>query len=513
VVVAAAPVALGLAADAFDPLVAVLAARLMSALLCFGGSWFAGSVARQLAGHPARRFWLVLCAAFGLLGVGNTGQTLAAAADPVGPDTVTYTPMLAVCVGLALCAIIVTMITYPLPFDTRLSRSRYWLDLSTVMVVAVTFGVFFSANTVSGVVSGNFAAGVLRLVTGPVIQVLTVFGVAKLLLGPNPPFTRAAGVLGAMGPAISAVGTGLAPVLRAPERHHWFLLLELLTNVLVLACARAQRIGVRLNIFQPHRPRRPYSLLPYLAILAAYGLLALALSPEALTPRQWLVVVAAAVGTALVVARQLAALTDNQRLLLERSRLVDQLEYHAFHDGLTGLANRAPFFTRLQDEMARCDRRGTTLAVLVVDLDDFKPINDQHGHDAGDAVLVACAGRMTERTRTVDLVARLGGDEFAIILTDTSADAVKAIVQRIIEGIAEPIPFAGHQLRVGCSIGVTLHSGAPGPATGPLDRPVDPNDLLTAADEAMYRIKKRSKGGYAGRYPPAGASPEVASRS
>jgi diguanylate cyclase (GGDEF)-like protein len=485
VLAATVPVALGLAVDVLHPLLAVAATWVLSALLCFAASGCAGSAARRLAGQPSRRFWLVMCVALGLLGVGNASQTAAAVADPDGAAPVTYTPVLAVCVGLALCAIMITMITYPVPFETRLSRGRYWLDLGTVMVVAVTFGVFF-ADTGAGV-STDLAAGVLRLVTGPVMQVLTVFGVAKLLLGPSPPFTRTAGVLGALGPATSAIGTSLAPVLRAPGRHHWFLLLELVTNVFILACARAQQLGVRSTGFQEQRPRHPYSLLPYLAVLAVYGLLAVALSPERLAARQWMVVAAAAVGTALVMLRQLAAFADNARLLLERERLVGQLEFHAFHDGLTGLANRALFFTRLQEEIARCERHPATLAVLLVDLDDFKPINDRYGHDAGDAVLVACARRMIERTRAVDLVARLGGDEFAIILTGTSAEAVDGVVRRIIDGIAEPVPFAGHELRVSCSVGGTLHLG----------HLIDPNDLLTAADEAMYRIKRGRKGGYA----------------
>jgi diguanylate cyclase (GGDEF)-like protein len=114
---------------------------------------------------------------------------------------------------------------------------------------------------------------------------------------------------------------------------------------------------------------------------------------------------------------------------------------------------------------------------------------------------------MTERARTVDLVARLGGDEFAIILTDTSAADVDAIVRRFGEGIAEPIPFGGHQLQVGCSIGASLHPNPAAPAaadglTPPPDRCVDPNDLLAAADEAMYQIKRRNKGGYAIAQPP-----------
>jgi diguanylate cyclase (GGDEF)-like protein len=120
-----------------------------------------------------------------------------------------------------------------------------------------------------------------------------------------------------------------------------------------------------------------------------------------------------------------------------------------------------------------------------VDLDDFKPINDQFGHAAGDAVLVACGRRMAEQLREVDLVARLGGDEFAVLLADTSDEIVGLVAERLVDAVREPIDLAGGRVRVGCSIGTSLDRGGRW----------DAHELLKRADEAMYDAKARNKAG------------------
>jgi diguanylate cyclase (GGDEF)-like protein/PAS domain S-box-containing protein len=168
------------------------------------------------------------------------------------------------------------------------------------------------------------------------------------------------------------------------------------------------------------------------------------------------------------------------------------LAHRAEHDWLTGLVNRARFESRL-DEMLTGGvgpaRLGTSrqVAVLFIDLDGFKPINDRYGHAAGDAVLVAVAERLKDSTRGSDLVARLGGDEFAILLEVRDHDEVTRVANRILASLDDPITHEADALKVGASIGVAdTHVGGEAPA-------LTAAELLHAADLAMYAVKQRRK--------------------
>ncbi len=156
-------------------------------------------------------------------------------------------------------------------------------------------------------------------------------------------------------------------------------------------------------------------------------------------------------------------------------------EMRANHDALTGLANRARFEARLHDTAQLCESQGRCAWLLYLDLDGFKPVNDRHGHAAGDQVLQAVARRLKRVVRSHDLVARLGGDEFAVLL-DNLADA--AVVQRIVatieQAVAAPIAHGDTTLRVGASVGRC--------AVGP--GPVDLAAVMAAADADMYRVKR-----------------------
>jgi diguanylate cyclase (GGDEF)-like protein len=482
---AGALLAVVLVIDVSDDLLRGLLSWVPSVALTAGAAVSATSAARQLGTHPARRFWWAMAMGMALLTIGNAAQTVAVIRAPSSPVPVTYTPALTAAVGLCLALLLLMMITYPMPFESRLSRGRYWLDLSTVLTVSVAFGVFFAAAQ-PDIVGSDGLLIVGRLVSGPVMQFLTVFGVGRMLLSPAPPFTRAAGVLGGLGVGTSAFGTGVAPALQAPEHQHWFLLIELVTNVFVLSCSRAQQLGVHGGKLEVRSRDRTWSVLPYLAILAVYGLLVASLQPLGLSLSHWTVVCAATLATGLVVVRQLASFADIQRLLRERDSLVDRLQHQAYHDGLTGLGNRALFFSRLETELVRRRHDGHQVAVLLVDLDDFKPINDKFGHDAGDAILVECAQRIVSSVREEDLVARLGGDEFAVVLGDTDPAAVHGVSARVVEALSRPVPFGGRTLGVGCSIGAAVGSHGSHGA----------NELVKAADEAMYEAKARGKGGF-----------------
>jgi diguanylate cyclase (GGDEF)-like protein len=172
------------------------------------------------------------------------------------------------------------------------------------------------------------------------------------------------------------------------------------------------------------------------------------------------------------------------RDVTERKALEDQLRHQAFHDALTGLANRALFEDRLTHGLAGARRHGNQLAVVFLDLDEFKTINDSLGHATGDDLLRAVARRIASNLRVTDTAARLGGDEFAVLLDMRDDDTPPAeIAARLLAALRAPIALAGRELRVNASIGLAIGDGSIG---------VD--DLLRNADTAMYAAKEAGKG-------------------
>jgi diguanylate cyclase (GGDEF)-like protein/PAS domain S-box-containing protein len=159
------------------------------------------------------------------------------------------------------------------------------------------------------------------------------------------------------------------------------------------------------------------------------------------------------------------------------------LRRRALHDPLTSLPNRYLFLDRLETAAARQRRspgRGT--AVLFVDIDAFKEVNDACGHEAGDGVLREVANRLLGSVRATDTVGRLGGDEFAVICEDAGADEALLVARRVLDAFGAPIPVGGEERRVALSIGIAL---AP---------PYDVDELVRRADEAMYRAKQSGGG-------------------
>jgi len=161
-----------------------------------------------------------------------------------------------------------------------------------------------------------------------------------------------------------------------------------------------------------------------------------------------------------------------------------QLEYIAHYDALTRLPNRVLLGDRLKQAIARCHRIGTSLAVLYIDLDGFKSVNDNHGHETGDKLLIAVASRWNETLREGDTLARIGGDEFIVILVDLEHNRdYELILQRLLDAAAEPIRVDEQMLRVSASIGVTIYPQDGG----------DADQLMRHADQAMYLAKQAGK--------------------
>ena len=165
-----------------------------------------------------------------------------------------------------------------------------------------------------------------------------------------------------------------------------------------------------------------------------------------------------------------------------------QLERIAHYDPLTGLPNRALLADRMQQAMAQANRRGTTIAIAYLDLDGFKAVNDRHGHDAGDRLLVVAANRMRQALRETDTLARLGGDEFVAVLADLpTSEACIPTLTRLLDAASKETQDGGFLLRVSASLGVTFY---------PQSETIDADQLLRQADQAMYQAKLSGKNRY-----------------
>jgi len=175
------------------------------------------------------------------------------------------------------------------------------------------------------------------------------------------------------------------------------------------------------------------------------------------------------------------------RNVSERRALEQQLMHQAFHDALTGLPNRALFQDRVEHALTRAARTGTAIVLAMVDLDDFKVVNDTRGHAAGDALLLGVAQRLQRMLRASTTVARLGGDEFAILIEDVE-DSARGLdlSERVMSPFRSPYAVDGEELLVSTSIGVVFSGGS--------DRDLSYTELLRCADLALYAAKEQGKG-------------------
>ncbi|HYJ84156.1 MAG TPA: EAL domain-containing protein [Allosphingosinicella sp.] len=173
------------------------------------------------------------------------------------------------------------------------------------------------------------------------------------------------------------------------------------------------------------------------------------------------------------------------RDISERKEAAERIAHLAFHDALTGLPNRAVFADHLAGTVAKADEGADPVAVLCIDLDGFKAVNDIYGHPAGDALLVAAAQRLRAAVRGHELVARLGGDEFAVVQAGGEQPGHAGLLAgRIVEALAEPFALGSDTVRISASIGVALF---------PADA-ADPESLVKNADMALYRAKAEGRG-------------------
>ncbi|MCG5536122.1 diguanylate cyclase domain-containing protein [Ectothiorhodospira mobilis] len=186
--------------------------------------------------------------------------------------------------------------------------------------------------------------------------------------------------------------------------------------------------------------------------------------------------------------------------ITQRKKAQEDMRHMALHDPLTGLANRSLLRDRVEHALAQARRSGHGVALMFIDLDDFKPVNDRLGHDAGDRMLCEVAHRLMGAVRASDTVARVGGDEFVVLLEDLEhRDRVREVATKILEILGRPVEIKGRVLRIGCSIGIGLY-------------PQDGDGyeaLMGSADQALYCAKHRGKA----RFWPAGPASDPDERT
>ena len=175
------------------------------------------------------------------------------------------------------------------------------------------------------------------------------------------------------------------------------------------------------------------------------------------------------------------AIANTLATALARLRDEERVRWDAVHDPLTGLANRTLLRDRLEHALARSEREGSATGALFIDLDNFKEVNDAHGHAAGDAVLVELGRRLPAAVRPADTVARLGGDEFVVVCEQADTDSTLTLARRLLAAIALPIDAGAREVRLSASIGIALGR-------------THPDTLLGHADAAAYRAKAAGGG-------------------
>jgi len=182
-----------------------------------------------------------------------------------------------------------------------------------------------------------------------------------------------------------------------------------------------------------------------------------------------------------VLTRKVQVLRDREQA--ERAETARRIEHMAYHDSLTALPNRAHFGRRLSEMLLACRDQGEPFALMLLDLDGFKKVNDVQGHQGGDMLLVQVARRLSQSVRQGDFVARLGGDEFVVVCENVqSADDAQYLARRLLEGLDTPMHLEDCSVRVGASIGIALSQGDD-----------DATRLIRSADAAMYRAKAEGR--------------------
>jgi diguanylate cyclase (GGDEF)-like protein len=484
----------------FVTLTLVLGAVALGELVAPGGRRLYDDVAQMIAGAVAA--WICLMAARGragvqrrwrlLAGIGLAGwavvrlwwalQDLVWPGRPVAKLGDIGFLVLPACLFAGLLGAVHTR---PRPVPTSPRRDQLALVLDSVLITGSLLAFCWSVLPAPLL---RPASGALWLATAYPIADLLLLTMVVLLLATRPDSRAGRRPLYLIG--LSVISFGMTDIYRLMWLGDRPLTqLEaagyLLGPAFVLLAAVSPGLGGSTPEITPQRDWL-HLILPYVPVTATGTVIAISTGAgNRLTPFEaylgWL-------GLGLVVARQMFTIVDNTVLLDRVSEGQRRLHHQAYHDSLTGLANRAMFRERLVLALDAHRHRDQPLAVLFADLDDFKLINDSFGHAMGDRVLRAIADRTIACVGPDDLVARLGVDEFAVLLDPSSAGEAEEIGHRILAELREPFLIDGHAIGLGASIGLVV------PDRG---EPLSADALLRRADAAMYSSKRRGKGALA----------------
>ncbi|WP_045742184.1 GGDEF domain-containing protein [Actinoplanes rectilineatus] len=442
--------------------------------------WSSWRVTRASAG-VVRRFWRSMTMAAALFLTGDTVQAVQSLRTP-GEWSTAAGGVQSLCFLTGLGLVIVTMLIHPQAGQTGRERLGFWLDAGSVMVGGAVVAWCFTVGPDTG------RADLISTLAAGAVVLTSAFAAVKMILSGNAPLHRFAAVPMIGSAVVNSIGLFLAPDATGGLPAHVYLV-RFLPSLLIAVGPRIQELvtGVEQGAGRARR-RKPYSLLPYASIAAVFATL-LVILPRGVDTRLWGVVAGLGVIIVLVVARQWVAFQDNTRLIRELDTTLTELRRHetrlrrqALFDDLTGLANRGYF----HEEVTGALDAGEPVALLLIDLDGFKGVNDTHGHAAGDALLAGVADRLRQSVRSGDLVARLGGDEFGVLLHHCDAGEGGSTADRILGALTAPIPAGPAAIVANASIGVAASSLLPECA--------DVRSLLHFADLAMYEAKHRGKG-------------------
>ncbi len=371
--------------------------------------------------------------------------------------------------GLAAGPVLLAgLLWFPLRSQSRRDRQRAHIDAA---LIAVAAGMVLWYLYVGPSLAESATIDLLAIAY-PAIDLMRVFGATLVLQRGAAASVRRPMVLICLALCayiIAGVGLGYQQARNGSvQPSYWQFALWLAAGTLLTAAPVEQCLRARAHqLAAEKRSRYAVSHLPYLGILVAYVPLLLAASRLPLAPFGGLVIGALTV-TVLVVARQISALRENAELIMT--------------DPLTGLVNRRRLYQALDLALARGLRSGSGVAVLLIDLDGFKEVNDTLGHAAGDQLLVAFGSLLRRNVLGSDTVARQGGDEFAAVLANIDTlDQAAVVVRRIMADMGNPIMLGDVSVRACASIGIALSDG----------NSTDADELLRRADTAMYQAKRR----------------------